>query len=143
MNKTQCTTLSTLLPSKVHYQTLPPEFFTDYYSSQQQETRPLCLVLPTTAEDVSDAIKVIGEHECVFSVKSGGHAMFVGASNAKDGITLDLRYLNGLSLSEERETVFVGTGNRWGMVYEYLDPLNLTVVGGRDMTVSVGSVERV
>lgn len=95
-------------------------------------------MLPTSAEDVSDAIKLIGQHECIFAIKSGGHAMFSGASNAKGGITLDMRYLNSLKLSEDQQTVYVGTGNRWGDVYHYLDPMNFTVVGGRDNQVGVG-----
>jgi hypothetical protein len=64
--------------------------------------------------------------------------MFTDASNAENGITFDLKYLNGLEISENRETVFVGTGNRWGTVYDYLDPWNLTAVGGRDAHVGVG-----
>ncbi len=64
--------------------------------------------------------------------------MFAGASNAPGGITLDLRNLNGLSISDDRETAYVGTGNRWADVFEYLDPLNRTVVGGRSGDVGVG-----
>lgn len=51
---------------------------------------------------------------------------------------LDLHLLNGLQLSEDRETAYVGTGNRWGAVYEWLEPSNRTVVGGRVGDVGVG-----
>jgi hypothetical protein len=71
-------------------------------------------------------------------VKSGGYAMFPGASNAPDGITLDLRYLNQLEISEGREAVFIGTGNRWADVYHFLNPWNLTASGGLDAQVGVG-----
>lgn len=64
--------------------------------------------------------------------------MFSGASSAPGGITLDLRNLNSLQISEDRKLTSVGPGNRWIDVYDYLDPFNLTVVGGRDAQVGVG-----
>ena len=64
--------------------------------------------------------------------------MFPGAASAPDGISIDLKLLNGLSISEDRETVSVGTGNRWKAVYAFLDPFNLTAVGGRAGFVGVG-----
>ena len=64
--------------------------------------------------------------------------MFPGGSTAAGGIVLDLHHLNALELSEDRETAYVGTGNRWGAVYEFLKPWNLTVVGGRVGDVGVG-----
>lgn len=94
-------------------------------------------MLPVSAEDVSDAVKIITQHDCIFAVKSGGHAIFSGASNAENGITLDLRHLNEISLSEDQQTVSIGPGNRWGRVYTYLNQWNLTVTGGRDTHVGV------
>lgn len=95
-------------------------------------------MLPASAQDVSDTIKVITQYECIFAVKSGGHAMFSGASNAPGGITLDLRKLNSLQISDDRRLTSIGSGNRWIDVYDYLDPFNVTVVGGRDAQVGVG-----
>lgn len=64
--------------------------------------------------------------------------MFVGASNAPAGITIDLRKLNDIVISEDLDSARVGTGNRWKTVYEKLEPLNRTVVGGRMGDVGVG-----
>jgi len=64
--------------------------------------------------------------------------MFAGASNAPQGITIDLRHLNCLQMAEDRLTTFVGAGNRWGEVYKRLEPMNLTVVGARDSQIGVG-----
>ena len=83
-------------------------------------------------------MKIIGRYHCHFAAKSGGHAMFAGASSAADGISIDLRYLNQLELSDEKNTLFVGPGNRWGEVYTYLDAFNLTAIGGRVGDVGVG-----
>lgn len=35
-------------------------------------------------------------------------------------------------------TTRTGTGQRWGNIYDLLEPLGLTVVGGRDSRVGVG-----
>ena len=64
--------------------------------------------------------------------------MFAGASNAVGGITIDLKHLNGITLSEDQETASIGPGNRWGDVYEKLEPKGLTVIGGRVSNVGVG-----
>lgn len=64
--------------------------------------------------------------------------MYAGASNSPGGITLDLREIKDLEISEDRETAWVGSGNRWGDVYEYLEEWNRTAVGGRDADVGVG-----
>jgi FAD/FMN-containing dehydrogenase len=80
---------------------------------------------------------VIGQHNCPFAVKSGGHALSAGASNADGGITIDLKLLNRIDVLDE-ETTRVGTGNKWATVYEYLEPLGKSVVGGRNGAVGVG-----
>lgn len=64
--------------------------------------------------------------------------MFAGASNAPGRITFDMKNLNDVIISEDLESTIVGTGNTWGDVYKVLDPMNLTVVGGRDTGVGVG-----
>jgi FAD/FMN-containing dehydrogenase len=64
--------------------------------------------------------------------------MFAGSSNAPEGITIDMRHLNGLKVADDRMTTSVGTGRKWGEVYNELEPMNLTVVGGRDTQIGVG-----
>lgn len=134
----QCTSLVNVLGGKVYYQEIPPAYFDAYFSTQQREVVPACLVLPNSAQDVSDAIKVITQYQCIFGVKSGGHAMFTGGSNVPGGITIDLRNLNSLQISEDRKLASIGPGNRWEAVSDFLDPFNATVVGGRNSGVGVG-----
>jgi hypothetical protein len=64
--------------------------------------------------------------------------MFAGASNAIQGVTMDLRHLNSLSIADDHSSTIIGTGKRWGDVYEILEPMNLTVVGGRATQLGVG-----
>lgn len=64
--------------------------------------------------------------------------MCIGASNAQGGITIDLRKLDDVVVDEGLEWARVGTGNKWKRVYEVLEPLGRTAVGGRDGEVGVG-----
>jgi FAD/FMN-containing dehydrogenase len=65
---------------------------------------------------------------------------FAGSSSIDDGVTIDLVHLNDVKVSSDRQTVSVGSGNRWGNVTEILEPMGLAVVGGRDMNVGVGGL---
>jgi FAD/FMN-containing dehydrogenase len=138
-NSIQCTELVTVLgEDKAFYGSLPEDFRDSFYSTRQRDVTPACVLRPSSSQDVSEAMKTIAKHSCNFAVKSGGHAMFGGASNADGGITIDLVNLNGLELSEDGETARVGPGNRWGRVYEFLEERDRVAVGGRVSGVGVG-----
>lgn len=55
-------------------------------------------------------------------------------------MTIDLAHLNDIKVHPDRQTVSVGLGNRWINVTEVLNPMGLTVVGGRDMNVGVSGI---
>ena len=113
-----------------------------YFSQQNSNLHPLCIVSPTTAQDVSTAIKIINSTPETpnFAIRSGGHAPFTGASNIANGITLDLRGLNSIKVSPDRTTASIGVGATWGDVYPHLDQLGLSVAGGRAGQVGVGGL---
>ncbi|MCJ1467759.1 hypothetical protein MMC07_006384 [Pseudocyphellaria aurata] len=111
-----------------------------YWSNQQAEMRPACRVLPKHAKGVAAALLVTTFFHCPFAVKSGGHAAFAGASSIQGGLTIDLDNMRTLQISKDKATTYVGPGNRWGDVYRYLSPLNLSVVGGRDAGIGVGGL---
>jgi hypothetical protein len=134
----ECTALVNTFGEKTYHHTLPEGFSLSYFAQQQREVIPACVILPTSAEEVSQALSIIKDHQCHFAVKSGGHGMFSGASNAQHGITMDLRNLNSLQVSDDRLTTSVGTGTKWGEVYRELEPMNLTVSGGRDTQIGIG-----
>ena len=117
---------------------------TSYFSQQEEQTRPTCIVQPTSAQDVATAIKVLSrsgpsERPCLFAIRGGGHMTFAGSANINNGVTIDLRKLNQISLSQN-STVSVGGGMVWQQVYEYLDARNLTAAGGRVGEVGVGGL---
>jgi FAD/FMN-containing dehydrogenase len=53
-------------------------------------------------------------------------------------VTIDLARIAHLELDEKAQSISVGPGNRWVDVYTALEPLGLTVVGGRSAYVGVG-----
>ncbi|KAK4652802.1 hypothetical protein QC762_512650 [Podospora pseudocomata] len=113
-----------------------------YYSLQTSQTQPDCIVQPASAADVSTAVTILAANSanpaCRFAVRSGGHMFHAQASNIAGGVTLDLRDLNEITLVNGNADVRLGVGLTWGEVYAQLDPLGLTVAGGRIASVGVG-----
>lgn len=103
------------------------------------DVAPACRLTPTSSEDVSAIVSTAIELDCKFAIHSGGHMMSEGQSNIGiDGFTIDTVGLNTLELSQDESQVTLGPGNRWGGVLNTLSQKNLTVVGGRDVSVGVG-----
>ena len=107
---------------------------------QQSEAQPLCRVQPGSAEDVSVSLLVTKFFQCPFAVKSGGHAAFTNASNIQGGLTIDLARLNQIEISNDKTLTSVGSGCRWGDVYNALDQHDLMVIGGRVADIGVGGL---
>lgn len=63
-----------------------------------------------------------------------------GASNSPGGVTLDLARLNSIQINAQESTVSVGPAATWDAVFAKLDPLGLTVAGGRVGGVGVGGL---
>lgn len=72
------------------------------------------------------------------AVVSGGHSSNEGASNIDDGLTIDLAVFSNVTLSEDREWVWIGSAARWTDVYAELQTHGLTVAGGRVGHVGAG-----
>ncbi|KJK66846.1 FAD binding domain protein [Aspergillus parasiticus SU-1] len=117
---TCCLALIGALGKKVSFPNSQPynDSINTYFSQQNSNLHPVCIVSPTTAEDVSTAINTITStlETTNFAIRSGGHAPFTGASNIADGITLDLRGLNSITVSPDRTTASIGVGATWGEV---------------------------
>ncbi|GKZ55691.1 hypothetical protein AnigIFM49718_000774 [Aspergillus niger] len=136
-----------------------------YFAQQNSALQPSCVVFPDSADEVSNVITSIlaissgvpdfEKAGCQFAIRSGGHNSFGGASNIHNGVTIDLRALNTIQVQEaptendedesaqnkeSQHTVFVGAGATWGEVYALLDPLGLSVAGGRAAQVGVGGL---
>ncbi|POS71935.1 oxidoreductase [Diaporthe helianthi] len=116
-----------------------------YFSVQQESMQPTCIVTPQNAQDVSAAVKELVQlhdqgQSFLFAIRSGGHTSWAGASNIQGGPVIDLRALDAIQLSSDKAQVEVGVGATWGDVYSALDPLGLSVNGGRASTPGVGGL---
>lgn len=130
-----------MLPSKVFYpnSTAYSASLSSYWAQQEQLITPSCILRPTTAEDVSIALKeVLVPNAGEFAVRSGGHGSVTGTANIEDGVTIDLSGMNGTELSEDQTEVSIGGGQKLGNVYSFLAEYGLAFAGARDSNIGVG-----
>ncbi len=122
-----------------------------YWSSQERTIIPHCVVKPADANDVSKTIAILNEEftkdwkrhvypAVHFAVRSGGHAPNANSANTQGGITIDLSRMNDVQVAADRTTTTFGPAARWVDVYDTLDPLGLTVCGGRASDVGVAGL---
>ncbi|KAK8139365.1 FAD-binding oxidoreductase [Apiospora sp. TS-2023a] len=107
------------------------------WASNARQT-PVCIVQPSSAQDLQQVITILDQQDAPFAIRSGGHNPAPGFSNIDDGVLVDLAKLTGLHFDGDKSVAVVGTGNRWGDVYDYLDQFGVTVAGGRTANVGVG-----
>jgi len=112
------------------------------WSLFQSNVVPQCRVQPVSTTEISDVLKAVRERRCKFAVLGGGTSPFLEASNAQDGVTIDLGLMNSVTLiRDDKLTLEVGGGALWADVYRELDPRNLSASGTRNsLTGVVGSI---
>ncbi|KAG8728362.1 hypothetical protein FRC11_011226, partial [Ceratobasidium sp. 423] len=98
---------------------------------------PACVFVPESPSDVSTAVKVLVENNCEFGVRGGGHTANPGWAGTDSGVLISLSKLNTTEVSEDKESVVIGTGNRWGDVYAKTGQYGVTVTGGRMSSVGI------
>ncbi|KAL7927014.1 hypothetical protein ACQKWADRAFT_327003 [Trichoderma austrokoningii] len=111
-----------------------------YMFAQAAEITPACSVLLADTQDVISAINIVRESGATFAVKSGGHSTYSTGSNVENGIVINLSRLRDITISEDRKSVTIGSGCRFGEVYPKLEAVNLGCVGGRASSVGVGGL---
>ena len=142
-----CSALSSVLHEKVSYPS-DATYSASIRSYWFQEARlsPRCIVSPTSASDVALIVKILvgkggsKSNSSSFAIRSGGHTPFAGAANIENGVTVDLRAMNVVKLSEDHSVTYAGAGSIWDDIYNMLQPFNLTVVGGRVAGLGVGGL---
>ena len=86
-------------------------------------------------------LKIVNFFKTKFSVRSGGHSPNPGWSNVDStGILIDLQNINQLTVSFDKSFISLGPGLRWGEVYDALDPVGVSVIGGRIPHVGVAGL---
>lgn len=115
-------------------------FTGSFWSELQAEVRPQCIFYPSTASAVSVLVLISRLTQCPFAVKSGGHAAFAGASSIEGGVTVSLRNLDSIELSEDHKTAFIQPGNNWNRIYTELVKDDVSVIGGRVAPIGIGGL---
>ena len=148
MTFSQCQALSTVLGSKVSYPTdkafrLSLE---SYWSQQEEQLVPNCIVSPTSSQDVAVTVKILNSGsaasntEVFFAVRGGGHNPTAGSANINQGVTIDLRSINRIDVSQDKTVTSVGGGAVWRDIYLKLEAMGLMIAGGRVSNVGVGGL---
>ncbi|KAG8743123.1 hypothetical protein FRC11_013997 [Ceratobasidium sp. 423] len=107
------------------------------YWSSTAILSPTCVLVPESSSDVSTAVKIFVKNRCEFAVRGGGHTTNPGWAGTNSGVLISLSKFTAFELSEDKKSVLVGAGNRWGDVYAKTGEHNVTVAGGRISKVGV------
>jgi hypothetical protein len=140
--KAKCNILAAQFPGKVSQPadvTHSANLLT-YYSQEEQQVHPACIVTPTSSADVSAIVNIIREHDARFAIRSGGHTLNAGAANIEGGVTISLQGLRSITSNVAGTQVSIGPGLKWAEVYAHLDIIGLSVPGGRNGDVGVGGL---
>ncbi|EAW17185.1 FAD-binding oxidoreductase [Aspergillus fischeri NRRL 181] len=105
------------------------------YWDIRSDLHPSCIFLPTTAEEVANAVKILTHCDAHFAVRGGGHMNFPGANNIDNGVLIALPGMDQFTV--HNETIDVGPGMTWYDVYSALDPYGRIAIGGRLKTIGV------
>ncbi|UNI20885.1 hypothetical protein JDV02_006934 [Purpureocillium takamizusanense] len=144
--KAVCSTLIAKYPKNLVWDTIGPNAgdtitqaaaynsaLFDYWNAASADNRPACAFFPSNAEQVSFAVRTLNAYPSVkYALKSGGHNPNLGYSSVKQGVLIAFRPNSQYAIpAPDGKTVEVGAGCKWEDVYEVLEPLGRTAVGGR------------
>ena len=101
--------------------------------------RPALIAQPTSAEDVAVAVRFGREHDLLTSVHCGGHN-FSGKSVAKNGLMIDLSFMNKVDVDAKAKIAHTQGGARLGHVDLACLPHNLITMVGTDADTGAGGL---
>ncbi|KAJ5775380.1 uncharacterized protein N7511_000391 [Penicillium nucicola] len=81
--------------------------------------KPLAFLYPETADQISAVIKYAKANCIPFTLRTGGHNL-EGRTLVEDALVIDLRALNKISISEDRQSAIIQGGSLQGEVGNYL-----------------------
>ncbi len=96
-------------------------------------------IVPTTAEEISKAVKYAADHDLDVAVKGGGHST-AGASSTDGGILFDLDEMRSVHVNTEKKLFYVQGGANWGDVDQAGIKHGLATVGGTVADTGVGGL---
>ncbi|KAI1451455.1 FAD-binding domain-containing protein [Annulohypoxylon moriforme] len=116
------------------------ELTKSYFSELERELKPACFLTPSSPAQVADIIKAIKPLGLLSKVAicGAGQQATPGVANVRDGLTIHLKNLRGITLDPGNKYVSVAAGEKMGDVYEAVIKAGLGVVGNRHSTGGIG-----
>jgi FAD/FMN-containing dehydrogenase len=109
------------------------------FNTRFDSVLPSAVARPVDAIDVRDAIRFTVSRNVAVRARSGGHS-YAGYSTVSDGVVLDLRRLNSISVDQEAGMATVGAGAQLIDVYAALANSGATIPAGSCPSVGVSGV---
>lgn len=101
------------------------------------DRRPKVIAQCADAEDVVRAVRYGRDAGLEIAVRGGGHGV-AGKALAHDGLVIDLRRMNSVSVEPEARTATVAGGATMSQLDRATEPYGLATAGGRVSTTGVG-----
>lgn len=93
------------------------------------DRRPALIARCTSVADVVEAVRVVGEHRPLVSIRAGGHQV-AGSAVCDDGLVIDLSAMTGVHVDPVRRTAQVQAGVTVGQLDAETQVFGLVVPGG-------------
>ncbi|MBA8825600.1 FAD/FMN-containing dehydrogenase [Saccharopolyspora lacisalsi] len=103
------------------------------------DSRPQVIAQCEHKQDIRTALEFARHHDLGVAVRSGGHSV-AGASLVEDGLVIDMRRINAVSVDPEHRTATVGGGAAWRDFDRATQPYGLLTTGGRVSTTGVAGL---
>jgi FAD/FMN-containing dehydrogenase len=103
------------------------------------DRRPAYIARCSDADDVIAALAFARRQGLPISVRSGGHSV-AGNSLVEDGLVVDMRDVNEVSVDPDAQTAVVGGGATWSHFDRAAQPHGLATTGGRVSTTGVAGL---
>ena len=102
--------------------------------------KPAAVVLPRTVKQVSDIVKAAAKNKNKVVARSGGHSYVANGlgGSGNSAVSIDLRYINQISVDTTKETAVIGAGNRLGNVVQALGEVGRALPHGTCPYVGIG-----
>ncbi len=99
---------------------------------------PLAIALPTSTEEVAEAVRYARYHKYPIAIRSGGHSMEAFSSN-DDGLMINLSEMNKVEFLEDGK-IKVGPGCTLSNLYDHILPKGRIIPAGSCGSVALGGL---
>lgn len=103
------------------------------------DRRPAAIAYCSTLDDVIASVQAGADSASALAIRAGGHSV-AGSSVCDDGLVIDVRRLNDVSVDPVARTVRVGGGAIWAELDAATQEHGLATTGGRVSTTGVAGL---